>query len=69
MIENVLHRIGGVGMFGIISICIFFAFFSAMLVWAFRLKKSYITAMRELPLESESAPQTPTETNAQRNHE
>ena len=33
MVENVLSRMGGVGMYGIISICLFFAVFIGVLVW------------------------------------
>ena len=42
MIENVLSRIGGVGMYGVISICLFFAVFVGVLVWTIGLKKSYL---------------------------
>jgi hypothetical protein len=42
-------------MFGIISICLFFAFFSGLLLWAALLKKPYLNSMRELPLEDETA--------------
>jgi len=54
MIENVLHKIGGVGIFGIISICLFFAFFTGMLIWAAFLRRPYLHSMRELPLEGET---------------
>ncbi len=53
MIENVLNRIGGVGTFGLISICIFFAFFTGILIWAAFLKQPYLHSMSELPLEPE----------------
>jgi hypothetical protein len=56
MIHNVLHRIDGVGGYGVISICLFFAVFVGVLVWTFRLKKPYLKAMRELPLEEPCAP-------------
>jgi len=56
--EKVLNNIGGVGIFGAISICIFFAFFSGMLIWVTRLKKTYLNSMRNLPLDGGSAPQT-----------
>jgi cytochrome c oxidase cbb3-type subunit IV len=59
MIENVMHHIGGVGVFGVISICIFFAFFAGMLLWAVCLKKNYLSSMQSLPLEDGAA-----ETNA-----
>ena len=51
MIKNVLTHIGGIGLYGIISICLFFAVFVGVLIWAFSLKKSYLNSMRQLPLE------------------
>jgi hypothetical protein len=54
MIQNVLSSIGGVGVYGVISIAIFFAFFVGMLIWAFRLKKPYLNSMGALPLEDET---------------
>jgi hypothetical protein len=51
MLENVLGRIGGVGMYGVISIILFFAVFLGVLVWMIGLKKSYLEKMRELPLD------------------
>ena len=53
MIENVLHGIGSVGIFGILSICLFFGFFTGMLIYAVALKKSYLNSMRELPLDKD----------------
>ncbi len=50
MINNILSNIDGVGMYGVISICIFFSFFIGMLVWAFTRNKKYLTRMGELPL-------------------
>ena len=58
MIQNVLSNIGGVGIYGIISIGIFFTVFLGAVIWVLGLKKSYRDAMRELPLEDESAPTT-----------
>ena len=46
---------GGVGVYGIISICLFFAVFVGVLLWTLRLKKPYLNAMRELPLEGSPA--------------
>jgi hypothetical protein len=51
MIKNVLEHIGGVGIYGVLSICIFFAFFTGVLLWAGRMKKSHLTSMSTLPLE------------------
>ena len=50
MIENVVRTIGGVSAFGVISICIFFAFFTGMLLWAGFLKPTYLKNMSGLPL-------------------
>ena len=41
-------------MYGVISICLFFAVFVGVLVWTLCLKKPYLNAMRELPLEDDS---------------
>jgi hypothetical protein len=51
MIENVMNHIGGVGVFGVISISLFFVFFTGTLVWASRLKKKYLQSMQALPLD------------------
>ncbi len=69
MLENVLHKMGGVGMFGIISICIFFAFFTGMLIWAACLKKTYLKSMCELPLDDEAATETFTKPESRESHE
>jgi hypothetical protein len=53
MIENVMNKMGGIAIFGIMSISLFFIFFTGMLLWASRLKKNYINTMRTLPLDSE----------------
>ncbi|HSU57245.1 MAG TPA: CcoQ/FixQ family Cbb3-type cytochrome c oxidase assembly chaperone [Candidatus Dormibacteraeota bacterium] len=58
MIENVMRNMGGVAVFGIISITLFFAFFTGMFFWAIRLKKPYLTSMQELPLDCQENPPT-----------
>jgi hypothetical protein len=50
MIKNVLSDIGGVGVYGVISICLFFAVFTGMLIWACRMKKPYLKDMSAMPL-------------------
>ncbi len=50
MIKNVLSDIGGVGIYGVISICLFFTVFIGMLVWVFAMKKSFAQNMSALPL-------------------
>jgi hypothetical protein len=51
MEEKVLSSLGGVGIYGIISVCIFFAFFTGVTIWAVSLRKNYINSMRDLPLD------------------
>jgi len=53
MIQNVLRSIGGVGLYGIVSVCLFFLFFGVALIWAARLKKPFLKSMGSLPLQEE----------------
>jgi K+-transporting ATPase A subunit len=52
MEEKVICGLDGVGIYGVISICIFVAFFTGMLVWAFTKKPNYLDKMGHLPLDS-----------------
>ena len=52
MYQNVLTNIEGIGIYGVVSICIFFGFFTGMLIWAFALKRNYLNHMGDLPLNS-----------------
>jgi hypothetical protein len=54
MIKNVVSEIGGVGLYGVISICLFVTVFTGALVWAWRLKKPFLKTMSGLPLEDGS---------------
>ncbi len=51
MIKNVLNDIGGVGLYGVISVCLFFAVFLGALVSALRHQPSFVKKMSALPLE------------------
>jgi hypothetical protein len=53
MIKNVLNDIGGVGLYGVVSICLFFTVFSGAMLWAFAHRKSFLSAMGEMPLHDE----------------
>jgi hypothetical protein len=61
MIQNVLKNIGGVGIYGVISICLFFLVFAGALIWALLLKRPFLNSMSSLPLQEESAGQIPDE--------
>ena len=54
MIKNVLQEIGGVGLYGVISICLFFSVFASALIWACLQRKSLLREMSALPLEDEN---------------
>ena len=51
MIKNVLSDIGGIGLYGVVSICLFFAVFTGMLIWATRMKKAVAQKMSACPLD------------------
>jgi len=67
--ESVLHSMGGVGVYGIISICLFFAVFIGVLVRTICLKKPYLQAMRELPLEGSSTADADLTPNPEHQHD
>jgi hypothetical protein len=50
MIKNVLSDIGGIGIYGVISICLFFAVFTGALFFSLRMKKSQADQLGSLPL-------------------
>jgi len=56
MYKEVLDKITGIGLYGIVSILIFFVFFSGMLVWSLALKKNYLSKMGNLPLDGGERP-------------
>lgn len=62
MIENALRHLGGVAVYGVLSICLFFAFFLGVLLWAGRLKQPYLDTMGELPLEEDELTDPPAQT-------
>ncbi len=64
MIERVVHEIGGISIFGVISLCIFCVIFACVFFWAARLKRPYLDSMRELPLEGDSAPEPQTQSKS-----
>ena len=62
MIKNVLSDMGGVGVYGVISILLFFTVFITALILVLRTKRPYLNHMGSLPLEDgslDSKPATP----------
>ena len=51
MIQNVLRALGGVEIYGVLSICLFFATFSGAVIWAMAQSKRNCSAASALPLE------------------
>lgn len=57
MIKNVVQDIGGVGLYGIVSLVLFFSVFTGALLWACLHGKRFCTTMSELPLQDETLSQ------------
>ena len=51
MIQNVIREMGGIAAFGVISVCLFFAVFTAAALYAFLQRKAFCEKMCALPLE------------------
>ena len=52
MIRDTISHLGGGGLYGVISITLFFAAFVGVLIWAVRLKRPWLNRMARLPLEA-----------------
>ena len=48
---NYLEHITGIGIYPLISLLIFFTFFTVVTVYAFKLNKFYINRLKNFPLE------------------
>ena len=64
MIKNVLTHIGGIEAYGIFSVLLFFSVFTAMLIWALRLKRSHLESMGRLPLHDGTPSPAPSTSNS-----
>jgi hypothetical protein len=58
MIQDVLREIGGIGLYGVISICLFFLVFGIASLRACLLKRSFLESMSALPLDETPPPST-----------
>lgn len=50
MIKNVLTHVGGIGLYGIVSVCLFFTVFTVALIFALLKKRPFLNHMSALPL-------------------
>jgi hypothetical protein len=68
MIRDALSNLGGVGVYGVISIALFFAVFLGVLFWAGRLKRPWLDTMSHLPLEPDDADARERDSNSEPRH-
>ena len=54
---NYLESIAGVGIFPLISLCMFFVFFTALSIWAVRVRKEHLDKMKNIPFEKSIDPE------------
>ncbi|MFT3934872.1 MAG: CcoQ/FixQ family Cbb3-type cytochrome c oxidase assembly chaperone [Chitinophagaceae bacterium] len=47
-----IEKIGGVDVYGMISLCMFVLFFTIMMVWVFKTKKSSFSQISRIPLDN-----------------
>jgi len=53
MIKDVLREIGGVGLYGVVSVLLFFSVFAGALVWTLLQRRSLCDSMGSLPLRND----------------
>lgn len=51
---NYLESIAGVGIFPLVSLCIFFLFFVILIIWVLQVSKEHLTEMKNIPFTSSS---------------
>jgi len=51
---NYLETITGISIFPLISLTIFFVFFTVMTIWVLKADKGYIDELKNLPLEKDN---------------
>ena len=56
MIREIVEGIGGIEIFGIVSLLLFVTTFTIAAVWALRMTKSHRYQMKQLPLEDATVP-------------
>lgn len=59
MIQNVLHTLGGIDRYGVVSLGLFGLLFAGVLLWAMLQRKSHLDRMARVPLETDSDESSP----------
>lgn len=54
MFKHIVEQLPGSEIFAIISLLLFFGFFIAIVIWAWKSDKEYLKKMERLPLDSSS---------------
>lgn len=53
MIQNILRNIGGIGLYGVMSVCLFFLVFTTVVVRACTARRALMDRLGRLPLAEE----------------
>jgi hypothetical protein len=61
MEQKIISSVENINVYGVVSISIFFGFFTGMLIWAFLQKKNYLNHMAQLPLDGGECAETSNE--------
>ncbi len=56
MFQNILHDLGGVALYGIVSICLFFLVFTTAIVWGMTRRSTVLHEIEQLPLADDLSP-------------
>ena len=51
--KTYLEHITGIGLYPMVSLILFFVFFSALTVWALRVNRKYINNLKQIPFNGE----------------
>lgn len=58
MFKDVLQSIDGIGLYAVISLIIFFLFFTTVFLWVIRIRKPHAERMGSMPLRDGTDPDT-----------
>jgi cytochrome c oxidase cbb3-type subunit IV len=50
--KNYLESITGIGIYPMVSLIIFFGFFTLLTIWALKVNKGYINTLKNLPVDN-----------------